>query len=576
MKAGIDAVDIDMGSPFEVGDTDTQEGPAVSPMLESALRVAMANEQLRLYYQPVIDVATDRITGVEALLRWEHPDWGTLSPRRFLAVAEKSGLMADIGNWVIRSACKDLHSWADAGCAGIRVDLNISPAQFRDPALADRLRQALSEWRFDPRQLCLEMTEATLMQDAERAISQVRQLKDLGIGLTVDNYGSGFLPLNALRRFPLDRIKIGRLLVRDMETDEDDEAIVRAIVSSGRRFAMRTGAEGVENDLQCKLLREMLCDEMQGYLFYRAVPASQIIAHIRDGKALADHMARLEAPQRTLLLVDDEVNIISAVKRLLRSDGYRILTANSGQEALQVLEQNDVDVIVSDQRMPGMTGTELLHVVKNLYPDTMRMVLSGYTELQSVTDAVNEGAIYKFLTKPWDDERLREHIADAFRRKGMADENRRLTLEVRAANQELAKANRQLEELLLQKQQQIKRDAVSLGIVREALQYVPLPIIGLDEEGMIALVNVAAQKLFEAEEGSVLGCDASQVMPTILESIANAIDGEVRDATFAGKRFMVVTHGMGKGSESRGKLLILTEYTEGGCHDDAMQAGAGR
>ncbi|HYD81135.1 MAG TPA: EAL domain-containing protein [Paucimonas sp.] len=557
MTTSMEPEEMDLGSPFDTAGPDEGDAALSAEALEGALSTALANEQLRLHYQPVIDVATDRITGVEALLRWEHPCWGTLSPRRFLAVAEKSGLMVDIGNWVFRRACQDLRSWEQAGCADVRVDLNISPAQFRDAGLVDKLQEALSESDLAPRRLCLEVAEATLMQDPEWAVALLRQLKELGTGLTVDDYGSGFLPLAALRRFPLDRIKIGRLLMRDMETEDDDAAIVKAIVAHARRAGMRSCAEGVENDLQCQRLREILCDEMQGHLFCRALPASRIALQVREGKALAGHLARLRTPRRTLLLVDDEANIVAALKRLFRRDGYEILTAHGGQEALDVLKQHEVDVIVPDQRMPGMTGTELLHIAKDLYPDTMRIVLSGYTELQSVTDAVNEGAIYKFLTKPWDDEQLRAHVAEAFQRKVLADENRRLALEVRTANQELAKANRQLEELLKQKQLQIKRDAVSLDIVREALQHVPLPVIGLDEEEVIAFVNSAAQALFAAG-GPILGCDARQVTPELIGAVDGAGDGEMRAVAYRGTPFQIALHSMGKGSASRGKLLILT------------------
>jgi response regulator RpfG family c-di-GMP phosphodiesterase len=141
--------------------------------------------------------------------------------------------------------------------------------------------------------------------------------------------------------------------------------------------------------------------------------------------------------------VDDEDNILAALRRLLRRDGYEILTARNGDEALRCLAEHPVDVILSDQRMPGMTGVEFLHRAAALYPDTVRMT-SGFTDLQSIIDAVNEGAVYKFLTKPWDDDRLRAHVAEAFRRKGMADENRRLTAEVAGANSALAHVNAQL------------------------------------------------------------------------------------------------------------------------------------
>ncbi|HCE07262.1 MAG TPA: hypothetical protein DEQ40_01415, partial [Oxalobacteraceae bacterium] len=238
-------------------------------------------------------------------------------------------------------------------------------------------------------------------------------------------------------------------------------------------------------------------------------------------------------------------------------DNYHVLTANSGQEGLDLLTRNDVDVIVSDQRMPGMTGVEFLSQAKVLYPDTIRIVLSGYTELQSVTDAVNEGAIYKFLTKPWDDTQLRGHVEEAFRRKEMADENMRLNLEVRTANFELATANRRLERVLTQQQQQIKRDEVSLDVVREALQHVPAPVIGLDEDEVIAFVNSAAQLLFKDGPG-VLGCDAEAVMPGILSAIHQVNDGEKCSIELNGLMYQVISHNMGRGSQSRGKLMTLT------------------
>ena len=200
----------------------------------------------------------------------------------------------------------------------------------------------------------------------------------------------------------------------------------------------------------------------------------------------ADAGQQAAAPPRTLLLVDDEPNILASLKRLLRRDGYHILTANSGQEGLDVLAGHTVDVIVSDQRMPGMLGADFLRKAKLLCPQTIRIMLSGYTELQAVTDAVNEGAIFKFLTKPWEDHQLREHIAEAFRLKGIDDDNVRLNAQLRDANQALAAANAAMQALVRQQQHQISRDEVSLGIARELLQFLPLPVIGLDEDGMIA------------------------------------------------------------------------------------------
>jgi CheY-like chemotaxis protein len=258
------------------------------------------------------------------------------------------------------------------------------------------------------------------------------------------------------------------------------------------------------------------------------------------------------APARTLLLVDDEPNILASLKRLLRRDAYHILTAASGQEGLEVLVSHAVDVIVSDQRMPGMLGADFLRKAKLLCPQTIRIMLSGYTELQAVTDAVNEGAIFKFLTKPWEDHQLREHIAEAFRLKGIDDDNARLNVQLRDANQALAAANAAMQALVRLQQHQISRDEVSLGIARELLQFLPLPVIGLDEDGMIAFINAAAANLFE-RGAALLGNEAALVLPQLFDGQATP-----RLAAIDGQPYAIDVHPMGLHSRSRGSLLTLS------------------
>jgi CheY-like chemotaxis protein len=204
----------------------------------------------------------------------------------------------------------------------------------------------------------------------------------------------------------------------------------------------------------------------------------------------------MEQTAPTLLLVDDEEFILSAIKRLLRRDGYRILTAESGQEGLRLLETTPVDVIVSDQRMPGMTGVEFLREARKRYPKTIRMVLSGYTELQSVTDAINEGAVYKFMTKPWDDEHLRANIVEAFRQRALETENQRLHDELHIAHASLVKAHAQMADLVRQQQKRLVQDEVVMGVSHEIFDAVAVPVIGVDGGGMVVLINAAAQQFF--------------------------------------------------------------------------------
>jgi len=216
----------------------------------------------------------------------------------------------------------------------------------------------------------------------------------------------------------------------------------------------------------------------------------------------------MEQTSQTLLLVDDEAFILTALKRLLRRDGYQILTASGGQEGLEVLAETPVDVIVSDQRMPGMTGVEFLRQARTLHPKTIRMVLSGYTELQSVTDAINEGAVYKFMTKPWDDEHLRANIAEAFRQKSLEDENQRLHDELESAHASLVKAHTQLADLVDQQQRRLVQDEVAIGVSHEIFDAVAIPVMGVDDSGMLVLINAASQRFFS---GAVPGVALQEV-----------------------------------------------------------------
>ena len=240
----------------------------------------------------------------------------------------------------------------------------------------------------------------------------------------------------------------------------------------------------------------------------------------------------------------------------MRRDGYSILTANSGAQALQRLAENEVDVIVSDQRMPGMTGVEFLRRAKELYPETVRMVLSGYTELNSITDAINEGAIYKFLTKPWDDERLRAHIAEAFQHKEMVDENRRLGLEVQDANRKLAAVNERLQRLLESQRERMDREGRGRGIARELLENIPTPVIGFDIEGVIAFMNADAVQLFESDPP--LGQMARHVLAPALLDVWHRSNGVQEDVSLEGRAYQVVCRPMQGQAGSRGKLMVLT------------------
>ncbi|MDO8650663.1 MAG: EAL domain-containing protein [Undibacterium sp.] len=528
--------------------------------LESALQLAASEDQFDLHYQALIDLQSGKITGFEALIRWTHPILGAISPAKFIPVAEECGAINAIGAWVLDTACRDIRRWLDAGLMVPQIAINFSPRQFRNTNAILHIQDALARYQLPASALCIEITEGVLMEDADVSQITLIALKQMGIALSLDDFGTGYSSLSYLKLFPFDKVKIDQSFVREITSSTQNAAIVIAIIGMAHSLGIKVLAEGVETEAQCEFLRNNMSDEIQGYFFSKPIPSDAAEILMREDRQLPPKLLRLNKPEKTLLLVDDEQNIVSSLKRLLRRDGYHILTANSGQEGLDVLAGNKVDVIISDQRMPGMTGVEFLRNVKEIYPETVRMVLSGYTELNSVTDAINEGAVFRFLTKPWDDEKLRENIKEAFHYKELADDNRQLSLKVRTSNHELAIANRHLAEILQQKQQQITRDALSLDIVREVLQHTPVAVIGLDDANVVAFVNDAAMALF-ADAGAILGEELTLVLPELNMAISNA--EEATDVLFNVNEnyYHFKWRRMGEFSESSGKLIIFSKVS---------------
>lgn len=213
--------------------------------------------------------------------------------------------------------------------------------------------------------------------------------------------------------------------------------------------------------------------------------------------------------ERALLLVDDEPNIMRALTRLFRRDGYRIYSAMSGTEGLEILKHNDIHVIISDQRMPSMTGIEFLSRVKDLYPDTIRIVLSGYTDLNSITNAINQGYIYKFLTKPWDDDLLRDNVKQAFEQYELRAENVRLSKELQKANEALARE-------IIEQDKELYLNHHILSLSREILEHMPVGVLGIGEDGVVAVANSMAHKIMKCRPGALLGINAKDELPNSL------------------------------------------------------------
>lgn len=264
---------------------------------------------------------------------------------------------------------------------------------------------------------------------------------------------------------------------------------------------------------------------------------------------------------RTLLLVDDEENILRALTRVFRRDGYTLLTANSGEAGLDLLAQHEVGVVISDQRMPEMTGVEFLNRVKKQYPDTLRIVLSGYTELKSVTDAINQGAVYKFLTKPWEDDLLRKQVEEAFAHYELRNENRRLTTALQQSNAELAALNRDLEQRVEEKTHELRLNLHALSIAHDVLEQFPLAVLGIDDSGMIAIANRTAHQMAGAPVGGLLGVMADTVLPPALRAAIHTLpqpESTTVTVEFAtGQRTELWCHYLDETAHARGRIVVL-------------------
>jgi diguanylate cyclase (GGDEF)-like protein/PAS domain S-box-containing protein len=243
--------------------------------MESRLRRALERQQFLLHYQPRVDLASGRIIGTEALIRWRVPEQGMIPPGSFIPLAEETGLIVPIGRWVLLTACAQNKAWQDAGLPPIVVSVNVSARQFRHDNLVETVASVLAQTGLDGRYLEIELTESMVMHDAAKLAAMLVELKKLGVQISVDDFGTGYSSLSYLKRFPVDRLKVDRSFVQDIASDHDDATIVRTIIALGHNLSLKVVAEGVETEEQVNFLRQNHCDEMQGYYFGKPMPAEE-------------------------------------------------------------------------------------------------------------------------------------------------------------------------------------------------------------------------------------------------------------------------------------------------------------
>jgi diguanylate cyclase (GGDEF)-like protein/PAS domain S-box-containing protein len=383
--------------------------------LEAALRKAAANGEFSLHYQPRVNLATGRVQGVEALLRWDRPGHDAVSPGEFVPLLEDTGLILPVSEQLFGTACRQLRLWHDAGLHFMTMAVNLSARQFQSDDIADTFRRIAASAGVDMKCFEFEITESLLVHSPEQAAAILQRLKHSGATVAIDDFGTGYSSLSYLTSFPIDCVKIDRSFVENITTNPSSAAVALAVIDMARRLGLRTVAEGVETEAQLRYLAAHECDEMQGFYFSRPLPAAECTTLLEAGTGLTRNALGRESRDSCLLLIDDEPEDLAALERTFRRENYRILTATNAGDAFQLLASHRVGVVICDQRMPGIAGTELLSRIRQMHPQTVRMALSGHTDLNAVLDAINVGAVSKFLTKPWNDDRLCAMVKECFR-----------------------------------------------------------------------------------------------------------------------------------------------------------------
>jgi diguanylate cyclase (GGDEF)-like protein/PAS domain S-box-containing protein len=383
---------------------------------EMELRGALERNEFVLHYQPKADLYTGAIDGFEALLRWNHPERGLVPPFEFISVLEETGLIVPVGAWVIRTACLQINQWQQQGLKVRPIAVNVSARQFQQKDLDQIVGQILKETGVDPLLLELELTESMLMDDPEVAVQTLRNLKSYGIRLSVDDFGTGYSSLAYLNRFPLDALKIDRAFIRNCIANPDDATIALAIINLAHSLKLKVIAEGVETEAQLRFLKTQGCDVMQGYYFAKPLPLVECTRFLTRNARLDLPQSNAAADAVTILLVDDNEFDRILLWEALTPDNYRILTAITPEDAFDMLAKHNIDLVISDHSMPTMSGVKFLTGVRQLYPKVVRILASGTGDSDAVTEGVNEASIHKFLSKNWDESRLRTETREAYMR----------------------------------------------------------------------------------------------------------------------------------------------------------------
>lgn len=529
-----------------------QEGVRDRLFLETELRNAALKNEFILYYQPKVSCSTGRISGVEALIRWQHPRRGIVAPDQFIPLLEETGLIVQVGRWVLHEACRQLVEWQEAGLDLPSVSVNLSVRQLQSETLVDEVAITLAKTGLTPACLDLEITESMLMHNTESAIRILGTLKAMGVSISLDDFGTGYSSLSYLKRFPLDALKVDRSFVQDIVGDSDDASITRAVITMAHHLKLKVVAEGVETEEQLALLVSHHCDCIQGYFYSRPLPAAEMAELLRTDKRLPANLLRSNTRQPMVLFV--AVAGVDDLIPMLRQDGHRVEVAADLESALSWLANNLADVMVCGSPGEDFNAISLIEQVAQQQPRCELILLAdeGQWHQRQVAMLSGSGLVSQVIHLPVDPQVLLRTLEEVLNRRHIFDEYSRLSHEVEVADRELVRVEEERRRLEQENKALLALERQGYNILHEVVSELPCPVLGVDNEGMLALVNQVAQERL-AERGVGLGMAFASALPELAMVPPSA------ELQLGGHRYLCRWRNFRLGDVEGGRLLILEE-----------------
>lgn len=377
--------------------------------LESDLRLALVNQNLCIYYQPQLELISGKIVGFEALVRWNHPERGLISPNDFIPIAEESGLIVPLGEWVLLEACAQAKRWSQNHGRNLRMAVNVSAIQLSRSGLVESIQQALELSGLAPRQLEIEITESSMMKDITQSFELLERIKTMGVGLAIDDFGTGYSSLAYLQRLDVHRLKIDMSFVRDMASNIGNASIVEAIIALGHSLRLEVIAEGVETLEQARKLRALHCDAVQGYLIGKPMPADQVIDYMQQHDLRSIDLQCHDVA--ALLLMDDDNHLLNGIQQTLQNEQYEVVSARNAFEAVDLIRDRNIGVIVVGCSSSATANQHMLASLKARQPKAVLIAIAPPEHEASIPAGYDQR-----LTLPLDDQQLIQAVRDGFYR----------------------------------------------------------------------------------------------------------------------------------------------------------------